>query len=99
MGDVVLIPLGAKQRVGKTQGNQVLYGLFAQIVVDAVNPRLGEHFTDSVVNFNRGVQVVTDGFFNHHAGLIVQAFTGLQVTADIAINRCTNGKIDHHWAR
>ncbi len=28
--DMVLVPLGAEQRIGKTQGNQVLDGLLAR---------------------------------------------------------------------
>ena len=37
VGDMVLVPLGAEQRVGKAQGDQVLNRLFTQVVVNAVN--------------------------------------------------------------
>ncbi|MCY1446779.1 hypothetical protein D9M71_633660 [compost metagenome] len=37
VGDRVLVPLGFEQAVGKTQGNEVLHRLLAQVMVDTIN--------------------------------------------------------------
>jgi hypothetical protein len=62
VGDVVLVPLGFEQAVGETQGDQVLDGLFAQVVVDAVGAVFREELRHGVVDLARGLQVRTDGF-------------------------------------
>jgi len=51
VGDVVLVPLGLEQAVGETQGDQVLDGLFAQVVVDTVGTVFREKLRHGVVHF------------------------------------------------
>ncbi|MNM47696.1 hypothetical protein D3C81_586680 [compost metagenome] len=85
VGDVILVPLGFEQAVGETQGDQVLDGLFTQIVVDAVGAVLREELRHGVVDLARGFQVRANGFFQHHAGIFRQ--TDLrQVFADCPVN-------------
>jgi len=50
VGDVILVPLGFEQAVGETQGDQVLDGLFAQVVVDAIGAVLREELRHGVVH-------------------------------------------------
>ena len=92
MGNVVLVPLGFEQAVGKTQGDQVLHRLFAQIVVDAVGAVFREKLRHGVVDLARRLQVRTDGFFQHHAGIFRQADLG-QVFADRAVHRRGGGEV------
>jgi hypothetical protein len=53
VGDVILVPLGFEQAVGETQGDQVLNGFFAQIMVDAVGAVLREELRHGVVDLAR----------------------------------------------
>jgi len=53
VGDVMLVPLGFEQAVGETQGDQVLYRLFAQVVVDSVDAVFREELRHRVVDLAR----------------------------------------------
>src|SRR5690625_8017561 len=54
--------------VGKAQRQQVLYGFFAQIVVNTEDVALFEVFRNLRVNLFSALQVVAQGLFNHYAG-------------------------------
>ncbi len=87
VGDMALLPLGTEQGVGKAQCDQVLNRLFSQVMVDAINLAFLEEFTDLIVDLAGGFMVVTDGFFQYHASLVVQAATGVQIFTGNAIER------------
>src|SRR5690625_6045420 len=62
------IPKVFKNAVGKAQRQQVLYGFFAQIVVNTEDVALFEVFRNLRVNLFSALQVVAQGLFNHYAG-------------------------------
>lgn len=49
--DVVAVPEGFENSVGKAKNQQVLYGFFAQVVIDAVNLFLVKYVMNIVVEF------------------------------------------------
>ena len=61
------VPGRFEQRVREAEVQQVLDGLFAQVVVDAIDRRLGEHRVDRVVEHPRAGAVVAERFFDHDA--------------------------------
>ena len=92
VGDVALVPLGLEQAVGKTQRDQVLYGLFAQVVVDAVSAVLGEELRHGIVDLARRLKIRTDGLFQHHTGVFSQADRG-QVLANGTVHSRRSGEV------
>src|SRR5450631_1192573 len=60
-------PQGLEQRIAETQRHEVLYGLLAKIMIDAVDLPLGEHGADLVVDEIGGRRIVSQRLFEHHA--------------------------------
>ncbi len=56
-----------EDRVAEAEGQQVLHGLLAQIVVDAVDLVLAEPLEDIRIQRPRGGQIVAKRFFDDHA--------------------------------
>src|SRR5690625_3606848 len=77
------IPKVFKNAVGKAQSQQVLYGFFAQRVINTEDVALFEVFRNLRVNLFSALQVVAQGLFNHYAGSLGNQ-TGLRqmLTAD-----------------
>lgn len=98
VGDVILVPLGFEQTVGETQGDQVLDGLFAQVVVDAVGAVLREELRYGVIHLARGFQIGADWLFQDHTGVFCQT-DFRQVLADRAVHRCRCGEVGNHALR
>lgn len=69
MRDIFLVPLGRKQVVGKTKGNQVLHRFFTQIMINTVQLGFGKMATQLVIDLTRGFEILPDWFFHHDAGL------------------------------
>lgn len=67
MIDSAVIPVINKQRVGKTQRQQIEHRFFAQIVVDTIHLAFFKIFADPIVNLARGRQRSTQRFFHHDA--------------------------------
>ena len=67
MIDVIAVPKRLDDVVGKAEDHDVLHGLFAEIVVDAVDLGLGQDLPQFLVELFRGRQVVAEGFFDNHA--------------------------------
>src|SRR5690625_2216249 len=61
------IPKVFKNAVGKAQRQQVLYGFFAQIVVNTEDVALVEVLRNLRDNLFSALQVVAQGLFNHYA--------------------------------
>ncbi len=62
--DVIAVPDGLKNSVGKAEDQNVLHGLFAEVVVDAEDLALVEDGVDLMVEFAGRVKIVTERFFN-----------------------------------
>ncbi|MOA23241.1 hypothetical protein D3C78_1438490 [compost metagenome] len=86
MGDGVLVPLGFEQAVGKAQGNQVLYGFLAQVMVDAIDTVFRKVLRYGIVDPTRRVQVMADGLFQDYAGTRAEP-DFVEVFANTAIDR------------
>ena len=75
--DVVAVPERLEEAVGEAQHEEVLYGFFAEVVVDAVYLVFVEVVVDGAVEVFRGLAVVAKGFFYNQplpaAFFVVQA--------------------------
>ena len=61
--DVVAIPERLEEAVGEAQHEEVLYGFFAEVVVDAVYLVFVEVVVNGAVEVFRGLAVVAEVFF------------------------------------
>ena len=96
VGDVFTPPEWFKQGIAKTQGKQVLYRWFAQVVVNAKHLLLTEDLSHAVVDRPVAGQVVAQRFLQHHTGLrCVQAGAG-QLLDDGGEKRGCGGQVHHH---
>ena len=75
----------SKIDVGEAQGEQVLHGLLAEVVVDAEGLRFGEHLADAIVDLARRGQVVADRLFQHHARVRRHQAGAAEIAADRAV--------------
>src|ERR1043165_2890514 len=76
--DVVAVPDRLKHRVAETEDEYVLNGVFAEVMIDAIDLVLGEHFRDLRVQRARGFEIAAEGFLDNDAApvlvvLLVQA--------------------------
>src|SRR6266851_5310255 len=62
--DVVAVPEGFDKSVSETEGQQVVYRLFAKIVVDAKDIGLIERPKQNLVQLLRRREIVTERFFD-----------------------------------
>ncbi len=76
MVDVIAIPDRLKNTVCQTERQNVLDGLFAEIVVDAVHLRFLEYLLDFAIELACAGQVRPERFFNDdaHKGVLVGGF-------------------------
>src|SRR5207248_5404472 len=65
--DVVAIPDRLKQAVSEAEDQNILYRLFAEIVIDAVHLVFVEDLFDSGVQRPGRFQVMSEGLFDDHA--------------------------------
>ena len=65
--DVAPVPDGLEDPIGKAEHEDVLYGLFAQVVVDAIDLLFGEDAVDCLVERLRALQVVPERLLDHDA--------------------------------
>ncbi len=65
--DVVAVPDRLEDAVGEAEDQDVLDGLLAQVVVDAVDLLLGQHLMQQAVEFPRRSQIGAEGFLDDHA--------------------------------
>ena len=71
--DVVAVPDGLEDAVGEAEDQDVLHGLFAEVVVDAEDLALVEDRVDLVVECAGGVEVVAEGLFDDDADVAAVA--------------------------
>ena len=64
--DVVPVPDGLENGVGKPQHQQVLDGFFSEIMVDTEDLVFGENRMNGLVKSLSRCQVRTEGFFDYH---------------------------------
>jgi hypothetical protein len=65
--DVVAVPDGLEELVGEADGQEVLDGLLAQVVVDPEDRVRREHSLDDRVEFAGGFEVVAERLLDDHA--------------------------------
>ncbi len=65
-GDVIAIPDGLEERVGKAEIQQTLHRLLAEVVIDPKDARLGKALEQDLVERFRGLQVPPEGLLDHH---------------------------------
>ena len=66
MADVLAVPKGLENGVGKAQHHQVLRGFLAEIMVDAIGVAFLEGCVDDLIEMSRGGEVGAEGFFDNH---------------------------------
>ena len=64
---IVAVPERLKDGVGKAKGQEILYRLLAEVVVDAIDLSLVEYGVELVVQRPRAVEVVSKGLFDDDA--------------------------------
>src|SRR5207247_3520180 len=65
--NVIAVPKRLEDAVAKTQYEQVLHGVFAEVVIDAVDLLLIENVKDNLIQFPGGSQVASERFLNDDA--------------------------------
>ena len=65
--DVLLIEQRLEEAVGEAEHQDVLNGLLAEVVIDAVDLAFVEHAGDRVVDGHRAREVASDRLFDDHA--------------------------------
>jgi hypothetical protein len=60
---------GSKQRIGEAQRHQILDGLLAQIMIDAIDAILRENLADRFIDGARRSQILADRLFDHDTAL------------------------------
>ena len=65
--DVVPVPDGLEDGIGEPEHQEVLHRLLAQVVVNAIDLLLTEYAVDVAVQLLSGLQVGSEGLFDHDA--------------------------------
>ena len=65
--DMLVVPKRLVERVGKAKGEEVLDGLFGEVVVDTEDLIFGEVLRDLLLQGERGVEVTAKGLFDDHS--------------------------------
>ena len=63
--DIARAPHALEDRVGEAQHKKILYGLLAQVMVDAKDLRFVEVMPQHVLDFERALEVAADRFLDH----------------------------------
>ena len=64
---VAAVPQRLEDAVAEAEGQDVLHGLLAQVMIDAVDLGFVEDFVQAVAQLARAGQVVAEGLFHHQA--------------------------------
>ena len=67
MIDVVAVPERLEDAIAKTEDQEILHGVFAEIVVDAIDLLLFKDVMDNFVEFPCGGEVTAERLFNDDA--------------------------------
>ena len=100
--DVIAVPERLENDVGEAEHQDVLDGLFAEVMVDAVNLGLLEAAADFVVQFNGAGEVPSKRFFDDQAGRVFRVGAGrprqaghAKILDDYRIEKRRNGQIKY----
>jgi hypothetical protein len=74
MVDITPVPDRLKDSVGKAEGQNILNGFFAQIMVDAVNLLFLGDLQELLVQRLRRLQIVPEGLLDDHAPPVLAVF-------------------------
>jgi hypothetical protein len=66
--DEIAIPERLDDVVRKAEDQDVLHGLFAEVVVDAINLLFGQDFLQVLIELAGGIEVVAKGLFDDDTG-------------------------------
>ena len=66
--DRAAVPERLEDRVAEAEGQEVLDGLLAEVVVDPVRLRLGQHRRQGAAELAGAGEVAAEGLLDHHAG-------------------------------
>jgi len=63
---IAAVPHRLENSIGESECENILNGLFTEIVVDAINLILVQNFANISVQSHRGGQIVAERFLYHH---------------------------------
>src|SRR6266487_2038433 len=63
--DITSVPHRLKDAVRQAEDQDILHGLFAQVVVDTIDLFLAKHFSNLAVEFFRRSQIVSERLFDN----------------------------------
>ena len=90
-----VVPERLKEGVGKAQGDEVLDGFLAKIMVNSENPVFAEYRSHRLVDGPGALQVMADGLFHDNpAGGGCKA-RGLERAANLAVETGRDRQIEH----
>ena len=78
MFDEVTVPDGFEECVSESEGEDVLYGFFTEVMIDPEDLFFCEHFAQELIEIMCALQVVAERFFDHDAGA---GFVGADIEA------------------
>ena len=67
--DIAAVPDRLEERIAKPEGQDVLHGLLAQVMVYAVDLGFEEILAQEPVEFSRRLEIMAEGFFDHDPGM------------------------------
>ena len=67
MVDIAAIPERLEDAVAEAESQNVLHGLFAEIMIDAIDILLGKNFVDLLIQLPRARQIVAERLFHNNA--------------------------------
>ena len=68
-----VIPLTVDKAVGKAQDKKVLNGLFAEVMIDAVDRFFIEVLRERLIHFDRRFEILTNGFLDDDSAVSCEA--------------------------
>ena len=66
--DIFMIPDGFENTVGEAEHHNILHRFFPEIMIDTVDLRFIEYFTDRRIDGLGRLQIMADGFFYDDSG-------------------------------
>ena len=85
--DVISVPQRFENTVRKTERQNILYGFFAEIMIDSIDLPFLERMVNFLIQFAGGFQIAAEGFFDDEAPPVVTALDpGHAVVAQLFAN-------------
>src|SRR5690606_34388165 len=100
MVDVVPVPYGLKHRIRKAEGKEILYGFFAEVVIDPIDLIFLEDAAQQFIQCASGFEVVAERLLNNNTRLLQFARKSLccQILGDgREESRCHSQVVYYNW--